>query len=78
MTADFQRDGSPAARVEGLGSFKAPSATCWWGWVEEEAAGGGSSTCGGAAVQRSLTAREFWWRIGDEERLVSYARARCS
>ena len=34
----------PAARVEELWSSRAPSATCWWVWVEEEAAGGGSST----------------------------------
>ena len=30
--------------MERRGSFRAPSATCWWGQVEEEAAGGGSST----------------------------------
>ena len=30
--------------MEGLWSFRAPSATCWWVWVEKEAAGGGSST----------------------------------
>ena len=30
--------------MERRGSFRAPSATFWWGQVEEEAAGGGSST----------------------------------
>ena len=44
MTGRFRRLWSPAARVERRGSFRAPSATFWWGQVEEEAAGGGSST----------------------------------
>ena len=30
--------------MEKHGSFRAPSATFWWGQVEEEAAGEGSST----------------------------------
>ena len=78
MTGQFWRLWASAARVEGLGSFRAPSATCLLGWVEEKAAGGGSSTCGGAAVRRSSMARGFWWRVGNEERLVSCARARWS
>ena len=78
MTGRFRWLWSSAARVEEPWSFRAPSATFWWVWVEEEAAGGGSSTCGGAAVRRSSTTRGFWWRIGDEERLVSCARARWS
>ena len=32
-----------AARVEELWSFRAPSATFWWVWVEEEVAGRRSS-----------------------------------
>ena len=31
-------------RVEGLWSFRAPSATFWWVWVKEEATGRRSST----------------------------------
>ena len=44
MTGRFRWLWSPAARVERRGSFRAPSATFWWGQVEEEVAGGGSST----------------------------------
>ena len=44
LTGRFRRIGSLAARVERRGSFRAPSATFWWGQVEEEVAGGGSST----------------------------------
>ena len=44
LTGRFRRLWSPAARVEGRGSFKSSRATFWWGQVEEEAAGGGSST----------------------------------
>ena len=44
MTGRFRWLWSLAARVERRGSFRAPSATFWWGQVEEEAAGGGSST----------------------------------
>ena len=38
MTGRFRRLWSSAARVEELWSFRAPSATFWWVWVEEEAA----------------------------------------
>ena len=44
MTGRFRQLGSPAARVERRGSFRASRATFWWGQVREEAAGGGSST----------------------------------
>ena len=44
MTGRFRRLWSSAARVEELWSFREPSATFWWVWVEEEAAGRRSST----------------------------------
>ena len=43
VTGRFRRLWSSAARVEELWSFRAPSATFWWVWVEEEAAGRRSS-----------------------------------
>ena len=67
LTGRFRRLWSPAARVERRGSFRAPSATFWWGQVEE-AAGGRSSTAssGGRSTENSGKGAPVGTRRGGE------------